>query len=93
MARSARYCRSNSPGVRPVTVRDTRAGWEGCTPTANRWAGLFAQLHRTGALVPASDLAVAATALHLGFGVLVGPADESHFRRVVGLRVEVLTSA
>jgi tRNA(fMet)-specific endonuclease VapC len=60
---------------------------------ANRWAGLFAQLHWTGTLIPANDLAVAATALHLGFGVLVGPADEGHFRRVAGLRVEVLTSA
>jgi len=27
----------------------------------------------------------------LGFGVLVGPADEAHFRRVPGLRVHVLS--
>jgi hypothetical protein len=33
---------------------------------------------------------VAATAFHLGFGVLVGPRDEEHFRAVPGLRVEVL---
>ncbi len=57
---------------------------------AARWATVFAQLHRAGTLIPANDLAVAATALHLGFGVLVGPNDEGHFRRIAGLRVEVL---
>jgi predicted nucleic acid-binding protein len=40
-------------------------------------------------LIPANDLAVAATALHLEYGVLVGPEDEAHFRRVDGLRVVV----
>lgn len=30
-------------------------------------------------------------ALHLNFGVLVGPRDEAHFREVPGLRVELLT--
>ncbi|MDR7551170.1 MAG: PIN domain-containing protein [Armatimonadota bacterium] len=54
---------------------------------AERWAELFAILSRTGRLIPGNDLAVAATALHLGFGVLVGPQDESHFRAVPGLRV------
>ena len=29
-------------------------------------------------------------ALAIGFGVLVGPADEAHFRMVPGLRVVVL---
>lgn len=58
---------------------------------AARWAELFAALHRDGALIPSNDLAVAASALHLGFGVLVGPAGEAHFRRVPGLRVEVLS--
>jgi predicted nucleic acid-binding protein len=43
-----------------------------------------------GTLIPSNDLAVAATALHLGFGVLVGPQDEAHFRRVPELRVERL---
>jgi predicted nucleic acid-binding protein len=57
---------------------------------AERWAGLFAMLSRRGVLIPANDLAVAATALHLDFGVLVGPRDEVHFHRVPGLRVEVL---
>jgi tRNA(fMet)-specific endonuclease VapC len=54
------------------------------------WADLFAELRAQGAPIPSNDLAVAATALHLGFGVLVGPSGESHFRQVQGLRVEVL---
>jgi predicted nucleic acid-binding protein len=57
---------------------------------AERWAQLFGALSRRGRLIPANDLAVAATALHLGFGVAVGPADEAHFRVVPDLRVEVL---
>ena len=57
---------------------------------AERWAELFTTLSREGHLIPANDLAVAATALHLGFGVVVGPRDEAHFRSVPGLRVERL---
>jgi predicted nucleic acid-binding protein len=57
---------------------------------AERWASLFAQLTRSGRIIPSNDMAVAATALHLGYGVLVGPEDESHFRAVPRLRVEVL---
>jgi tRNA(fMet)-specific endonuclease VapC len=57
---------------------------------AEQWADLFARLTRRGGLIPANDLAVAATAVHLGFGVLVGGEDEAHFRRVPGLRVELL---
>jgi predicted nucleic acid-binding protein len=57
---------------------------------AQRWADRFAQLSRAGALIPANDLAVVATADRLGFGVLVGPADETHFRTVPGLRVVAL---
>lgn len=56
--------------------------------TAERWAAIFATLQRAGTPIPANDLAVASTALELGFGVLVGPRDEAHFRRVAGLRVE-----
>ena len=55
---------------------------------AERWAELFAQLCKRGRLIPSNHLAVAATARHLGFGVLVGPDDESHFRRVPSLRVK-----
>jgi predicted nucleic acid-binding protein len=57
---------------------------------AEEWARLFAALSRRGQLIPSNDLAVAATARHLGFGVLVGPSGERHFRRVSGLRVEML---
>lgn len=57
---------------------------------AERWGELFASLSRRGALIPANDLAVVSTALSLDFGVVVGPQDEAHFRRVPGLRVERL---
>ena len=57
---------------------------------AERWANLFAELSRRGQLIPANDLAVAATALSLDFGVLIGPDGEEHFRRVEGLRCSVL---
>lgn len=46
---------------------------------AERCADLFATLHRKGRLIPANDLAVAATAFHLGFGVLVGPTMRPTF--------------
>ena len=59
---------------------------------AERWADLYRRLSRTGQLIPANDLTVAATALELGYGVLVGPGDETHFRRVPNLRLVVLTS-
>jgi predicted nucleic acid-binding protein len=58
--------------------------------TAERWAELFAGMSRRGELIPANDLAVAATALQLGFGVLVGALGEEHFRSVPRLRVETL---
>jgi predicted nucleic acid-binding protein len=58
--------------------------------TVEHWAELYGRLSRAGRLIPSNDLAVAATALELGFGVLVGPTDESHFRAVPGLRVVVL---
>jgi len=35
---------------------------------AERWAQLFTTLSRQGRLIPANDLAVAATAVHLGYG-------------------------
>ncbi len=57
---------------------------------ADAWARLFARLRRGGTLIPTNDLAVAATAVHLGFPVLVGSSDERHFRLVEGLDVEVL---
>ena len=57
---------------------------------AERWADLYAYLSRRSQLIPANDLVVAATALELEYGVLVGPSDEAHFRRVPNLRVVVL---
>jgi predicted nucleic acid-binding protein len=57
---------------------------------AARWVELFALLSRRGRLIPSNDLAVAATAQQLQFGVLVGPADEAHFRQIPELRVELL---
>ena len=65
---------------------------EFCSEAAERWAHVFADLRRAGTVIPSNDLVVAATALNVGFGVLVGPGDEGHFRSVQGLRVEVLGS-
>jgi predicted nucleic acid-binding protein len=56
------------------------------------WADVFATLSRAGTMIPANDLAVAATALHLDYGVCVGAADERHFRSVPGLRVQTLSA-
>ena len=58
---------------------------------AERWAELMVELRRRGQLIPSNDLQVAATAVQLGFGVLVGDRDEAHFRRIDGLRVEVVS--
>lgn len=58
--------------------------------TAVIWADLFAQLSRRGTPIPSNDLAVAATARRLRFGVLVGPKDETHFRLVPSLKVRRL---
>jgi predicted nucleic acid-binding protein len=58
---------------------------------AEHWANTYVTLSRDGRLIPANDLAVVATARHLDYGVLVGPSDETHFRAVPDLRVEVLS--
>lgn len=66
-------------------------GIEDFTPlTAEHYADIHSELSRAGRLIPQNDLAVAATARSLGFGVLVGPADEAHFRSVRGLDLRVL---
>ena len=57
---------------------------------ARQWARVYAELRHAGEPIPTNDLAVAATALHLGFTVIVGPSGERHFRRVSGLAVEQL---
>jgi predicted nucleic acid-binding protein len=54
---------------------------------AREWAELFRIMSRRGHMIPSNDLAVAATARHLGYGVLVGPDDDRHFRQVPRLRV------
>jgi predicted nucleic acid-binding protein len=59
---------------------------------AERWADLFAVLTKAGTMIPANDLAVAATALHLDFGVLLGPKGETHYEAVPGLRVTRLAA-
>ena len=69
-------------------------GIESFTPeTAEHYADIFFELSEKGRLIPQNDMAVAATARALGFGVLVGPADESHFRAVPDLEVRVLGPA
>lgn len=57
------------------------------------WADLFAALERRGSRIPSNDLVVAATAVQLGYGVLVGERGEEHFRRVRGLRVVAMDHA
>lgn len=56
---------------------------------AQHYADIFAELYRLGSLIPQNDIAVAATARSLQFEVIVGPADEAHFRKVPGLGVRV----
>lgn len=69
-------------------------GIEPFTPeVAEHYADIFFELSKVGRLIPRNDMAVAATARALGFGVLVGPADESHFRGVPNLEVHVLGPA
>ncbi len=59
--------------------------------TAEHHADIFAELTQSGTMIPQNDISVAATARCLGCGVLVGPRDEAHFRRISGLEVRVLT--
>lgn len=66
-------------------------GIEDFTPlTAEHYADIHSELTHAGRLIPQNDIAVAATARTLGFGVLVGPADEAHFRSIAGLEIHVL---
>lgn len=57
---------------------------------AARWADIFTLLSRRGRMIPSNDLAVAATARHLDYAVLVGPAGERHFREIPDLLVQPL---
>ncbi|HZR06400.1 MAG TPA: PIN domain-containing protein [Candidatus Udaeobacter sp.] len=57
---------------------------------AEYYADIFAELMHSGQMIPQNDIAVAATARAAGFGVLTGPQDEKHFKRIHGLPVRVL---
>lgn len=57
---------------------------------AEIYADLYSQLRKAGTPIPQNDLQIAAIALSLDFGVLVGMQDEKHFRQFEELRVEVL---
>jgi predicted nucleic acid-binding protein len=70
------------------------AGIEAFTrKTAAHYADIYAELSAQGTLIPQNDIAVAATCRMLGFGALVGPRDEAHFRLVPGLEVHVMSAA
>jgi predicted nucleic acid-binding protein len=56
---------------------------------AEYYADLYAALLKLGTPIPQNDIAVAATAKSLGFGVWVGLKDEAHFRKVPGLELRV----
>lgn len=68
-------------GVEPFTAE-----------TAEHHADIFAELSKGGTMIPQNDISVAATARSLGCGVLVGPKDEVHFRRIADLEVKVLVA-
>ena len=59
---------------------------------APTYARIYATLRRAGTPIPSNDLAIAASVVHFGHEILVGPQDEEHFRRVPGLIVHVLTT-
>ena len=56
---------------------------------AETWARLFAHLQRQGTPIPSNDLQVAAIAAFHRYTILVGPADEAHFRRIPDLDIRV----
>jgi predicted nucleic acid-binding protein len=85
-ARAARH-RAHLEAIRRQTAI------EAFTPDiAEPCADIYAELSDEGALIPQNDIAVAATCRSLGIGVLVGPRDDDHFRRVQGLKVTVLSA-
>ncbi len=57
---------------------------------AEIYADLYIELRSKGQLIPQNDLQIAAIALSMDFGVLVGQQDEKHFRTINGLRMETL---
>ncbi len=83
--------RASERRAKIATVAATFALVEFGRRTAERWAEVVGALRTSGHPIPSNDAQVAATALELGFGVLVGPSGEAHFRRVRGLTVRVLS--
>lgn len=64
---------------------------ESFTPKlAEHYADIYSELYEAGTPIPQNDIAVAATARAMRFGVLVGTRDEHHFRQVRDLHVKVL---
>ena len=57
---------------------------------AGTYARIYAALTNAGTPIRSNDLAIAASVVHFGHELLVGPQDEAHFRKVPGLRVRVL---
>ena len=60
---------------------------------AEIYADLYSRLRKEGLNIPQNDLQIAAIAISLGFGVLVGPQDEKHYRQIKDLRVEVINGS
>lgn len=69
-------------GVEPFTVE-----------TAEHHADISPEFVASGNMIPQNDIAEAAVAGCLIFGVFVGPKDEEHFQRIAGLDVKVLRVA
>ncbi len=57
---------------------------------APTYARLYATLRHQGMPIPQNDLSIAATAVHFNHTLVIGPADEKHFRQVPGLSLEVV---
>jgi len=60
---------------------------------AEKYADIFADCLKNGRMIPQNDMAVAATAMQLGYHVLVSRNDESHFRSIEGLPVLTLSAS
>lgn len=76
--------------ARLAEIRDITAIIDFDDHIAEHYADIFYECSKSGHPLPQNDIAVAATARARDAAVLVGPADESHFRRVKNLKVVVL---
>ena len=99
-SRSPHSSDARSPACKRIsTIAEVRAlTWRASSRSARYTGSLRTRRSKTDGLISRVPIVefgpeVAATALHLGFGVLVGPRDEAHFRVVPRLRVETLTVA